>query len=103
MPRVLTITDLHARVDDKEILKGVNLTVEPGKVHALMGPNGSGKSTLASALLGHPKYVVTKGTVQWDGQDVLAMTPDQRARSGLFLAFQYPQSIAGVSLAGFLR
>lgn len=99
----LEIKNLKVRVDGKAILNGVNLTVEPGKVHALMGPNGSGKSTLASSLLGHPKYTVTGGSVKWKGKDLTKLSPDERARSGLFLAFQYPQTIPGVSLAGFLR
>jgi Fe-S cluster assembly ATP-binding protein len=87
----------------KEILKGVDLTVESGQTHAIMGPNGSGKSTLAYAVAGHPKYDVTSGTVTLDGQDVLAMTVDERARAGLFLAMQYPVEVPGVSMANFLR
>jgi Fe-S cluster assembly ATP-binding protein len=103
----LEIKDLHVSVatedGPKEILKGVDLTVESGQTHAIMGPNGSGKSTLAYAVAGHPKYEVTSGTVTLDGQDVLAMTVDERARAGLFLAMQYPVEVPGVSMANFLR
>jgi len=103
----LEIKDLHVSVQTKEgekpILRGVNLTVKSGEIHAVMGPNGSGKSTLASALAGHPKYIVTSGSVTLDGQDVLAMTVDERARAGLFLAMQYPVEVPGVSVANFLR
>jgi Fe-S cluster assembly ATP-binding protein len=103
----LEIRDLHVTVNTdegaKEILKGVDLTVGSGETHAIMGPNGSGKSTLAYSIAGHPKYTVTKGTVTLDGQDVLAMTIDQRARAGLFLAMQYPVEVPGVSVANFLR
>ncbi len=99
----LRIHDLHARVEDREILKGIDLLVEPGKVHALMGPNGSGKSTLALSLTGHPKYAVTEGTVTLDGEDLLALAPDKRARAGLFLSFQYPAAIPGVKVANFLH
>jgi Fe-S cluster assembly ATP-binding protein len=97
------ITDLRVAVDSKQILNGVNLTVKPGEVHALMGPNGSGKSTLANTLLGHPKYEVLGGTVSFHGEDILSLPPDERARRGLFLAFQYPVAIPGVSLGNFLR
>ena len=99
----LTIRDLRVSVDDTEILKGVDLTVSSGKTHAIMGPNGSGKSTLAYSIAGHPKYTVTKGEVDLDGQDVLAMTVDERARAGLFLAMQYPVEVTGVSVSNFLR
>ena len=99
----LLIQDLHVRVEGKEILKGVNLAVPRGEIHALMGPNGSGKSTLAYTLMGHPKYVVTQGQVLWKGESILELPPDERARRGLFLAFQYPTSVPGVSLANFLR
>jgi len=97
------IEDLHVSVEDKPILRGVNLTVQQGEIHALMGPNGSGKSTLANALMGHPKYKITSGRVRFQGEDILALTPDERARKGLFLAFQYPVAIPGVSLGNFLR
>ena len=104
MSEILKITDLHvATPEGKEILKGVNLEIKRGEVHALMGPNGSGKSTLGYAIMGHPGYVVTKGTITLDGQDVLAMEPNQRARAGIFLAFQRPMSIPGVKMADFLR
>ena len=99
----LVIRDLHANVEGKEILKGVDLEVTKGQVHALMGPNGSGKSTLANVLMGHPKYEVTQGSVVFKGQDVLELAPDERAKLGLFLAFQYPVSVSGVSVANFLR
>jgi Fe-S cluster assembly ATP-binding protein len=103
----LEIRDLHVTVgggeDVKEILKGVDLTVESGQTHAIMGPNGSGKSTLAYSIAGHPKYTVTQGSVTLDGQDVLAMTVDERARAGLFLAMQYPVEVPGVSVSNFLR
>ena len=103
----LQISGLHVSIATeegaKEILKGVDLTVESGQTHAIMGPNGSGKSTLAYAIAGHPKYDVTAGSVTLDGQDVLAMTVDERARAGLFLAMQYPVEVPGVSMANFLR
>jgi Fe-S cluster assembly ATP-binding protein len=103
----LEIKDLHVSVttddEDKEILKGVTLTIKDGETHAIMGPNGSGKSTLAYSIAGHPKYKVTSGSVTLDGEDVLAMTVDQRARAGLFLAMQYPVEVPGVSVANFLR
>jgi Fe-S cluster assembly ATP-binding protein len=97
------ITDLHVAADGQEILRGVDLTVGPGEIHALMGPNGSGKSTLASALLGSPEYEVTAGTIHFQGDDITTWTSTDRGRSGLFLAFQYPQAIAGVSVINFLR
>jgi Fe-S cluster assembly ATP-binding protein len=103
----LEIRDLHVSVDTesgpKEILRGVDLTVAGGQTHAIMGPNGSGKSTLAYSIAGHPKYNVTAGTVTLDGEDVLAMTVDERARAGLFLAMQYPVEVPGVSVSNFLR
>lgn len=99
----LKIEDLHVEVEGTEILKGVSLEVKGGEVHALMGPNGSGKSTLAYALAGHPRYEVTQGRVILGGQDLLEMEPDERARAGLFLAFQYPSEISGVTVANFLR
>ncbi|MCO1658829.1 Fe-S cluster assembly ATPase SufC [Pseudonocardia humida] len=103
----LEITGLHVSVaadgGAKEILKGVDLTVRSGETHAIMGPNGSGKSTLAYAIAGHPKYEITAGNVTLDGQDILAMTVDERARAGLFLAMQYPVEVPGVSMANFLR
>ena len=99
----LIVKDLHVTVEGKEILNGINLTVKLGEVCALMGPNGSGKSTLAYALMGHPKYVITKGQVLFEGKDLLAMKPDARARAGMFLSFQYPAEIPGVTVANFLR
>lgn len=99
----LEILDLRVSVEGKEILKGVNLTVEQGQIHALMGPNGSGKSTLAYTLLGHPQYKVVGGQVLFKGQNILELKPDERAHLGLFLAFQYPVPIPGVSVANFLR
>ncbi len=103
MTAVLEIRDLHVSIDGKPILKGVNLTVRQGEVHALMGRNGSGKSTLAYALMGHPAYTVDAGQIIFDGQDVLEMEADERSRAGLFLAFQYPVAVPGVTLANFLR
>jgi len=99
----LEIRDLHASVEGKEILKGIDLTVRQGEIHALMGPNGSGKSTLANVLMGRPGYVVTAGEIRFKGEDVLKLTPDQRAQRGLFLAFQYPTEVPGVSVVNFLR
>ncbi len=99
----LVIKDLHVTVEDKEILKGVNLEIKPGEFHAVMGPNGAGKSTLAQAIMGHPKYEVTKGSVTFDGQDVLEMEVDERAKAGLFLAMQYPSEISGITNSEFLR
>ena len=101
--RGLAIAGLRAAVEGKEILRGIDLTVEPGTVHALMGPNGSGKSTLAFAMTGHPRYDVTAGSVRLDGDDVLGLAPDRRAKLGLFLSFQYPAVIPGVTVANFLR
>jgi len=100
---MLEIKNLHATAGDKEILRGIDLTVNAGEVHAVMGPNGSGKSTLAQVLAGHPAYEVTAGTVTYEGQDLLAMDPEVRAQQGIFLAFQYPVEIPGVSNAYFLR
>jgi Fe-S cluster assembly ATP-binding protein len=100
---LLEIKNLRASVDDKEILKGITLTVKPGEVHAIMGPNGSGKSTLAQVLAGHPAYEVTGGEATFDGQDLLDMEPEERAQAGVFLAFQYPVEIPGVTNAYFLR
>ncbi len=100
---LLTISDLHARVQDKEILKGLNLVVQPGEVHAIMGPNGAGKSTLGNALAGHPKVEVTHGEVLFRGRDLLQLSPEERAGEGLFLAFQYPVEIPGVNNMYFLR
>jgi len=99
----LVIEDLHASVDGKEILRGVNLQITKGRVHALMGPNGSGKSTRANVLMGHPKYQVTRGRIRFKGQDILGLSTDERARLGIFLAFQYPISVPGVPVANFLR
>ncbi len=101
--RELLIKNLHVNVGDREILKGINLSITPGTVHAIMGPNGSGKSTLAYALMGHPGYQVTQGEVLVDGVNVTEMTPNARAKEGLFLAFQYPHTIPGVTMANFLR
>ncbi|HEY0734280.1 MAG TPA: Fe-S cluster assembly ATPase SufC [Herpetosiphonaceae bacterium] len=101
----LEIRDLHVQIEgeDKEILKGINLTVEAGKIHAIMGPNGSGKSTLAYTLAGHPRYEVTEGEVLYQGENVLDLEPDERSKLGIFLAFQYPVAVAGVTVANFLR
>src|SRR5688572_17660905 len=100
---MITVKNLHASVDGKEILKGINLTVNAGEVHAIMGPNGSGKSSLSSVLAGRENYEVTEGSVDFDGKDLLDMSPEDRAREGLFLAFQYPVEIPGVSNINFLR
>lgn len=99
----LSIKDLHVSIEGKEILKGVNLEIKGGEIHAIMGPNGTGKSTLSSAIMGHPKYEVTSGSITLDGQNVLEMGVDERARAGLFLAMQYPSEINGVTNADFLR
>ena len=99
----LEIIDLHVSIDGNEIIKGLNLTMRRGEIHALMGPNGTGKSTLAYAVMGHPNYTITKGDVILDGESVLDMAPDERSRAGIFLAFQYPVSIPGVTVANFLR
>ena len=100
---LLEVKNLHVAVDGKQILKGLDLAVNKGEVHAIMGPNGSGKSTLARALSGHPEYEVTGGTVRFEGRDLLEMDPDTRAREGIFMAFQYPVEIAGVNNAYFLK
>ena len=99
----LEIRDLEARVEGKDILRGIDLTIRQGETHALMGPNGSGKSTLANVLLGRPGYTVTKGDVEFNGESILTLRPDQRAQRGLFLAFQYPTEVPGVSVVNFLR
>jgi len=99
----LEINDLRISIGEKPIVKGLNLTIKQGEVHAIMGPNGTGKSTLAKAIAGHPDYTITGGDVLLDGKSILTMAPDERARAGLFLAFQYPSEIPGVSIANFLR
>ena len=100
---MLDIRDLHASIGDTEILKGISLSVDAGEIHAIMGPNGSGKSTLAQVLAGHPAYTVTGGTVTYDGEDLFELDPEERAQKGIFLAFQYPVEIPGVTNAYFLR
>jgi Fe-S cluster assembly ATP-binding protein len=99
----LAVRDLHVSVEGKEILKGLNLEVRKGEIHALMGPNGSGKSTFANTLMGHPRYEVTAGDILFKGESILEMEPEERSRAGLFMAFQYPVAIPGVSVANFLR
>ena len=99
----LVIKNLHVNIEDKEILKGVDLTIKQGEIHAIMGPNGTGKSTLAYTLMGHPNYEVTAGEVWFKGQNILDLAPDERSRLGMFLAFQYPVAIPGVTVANFLR
>ena len=99
----MEIIDLHAGIEDKEILHGINLTVRPGEIHAVMGPNGAGKSTLGSVLAGRPDYTVTSGSVLFNGKDLLAMTPEERSWEGLFLSFQYPIEIPGVSITNFMK
>ena len=103
MSSTLEIKDLHVSIEDKEILKGVNLTINTGEVHAIMGPNGTGKSTLSSAIMGHPSYEVTQGEVLLDGVNILELEVDERAKAGLFLAMQYPSEITGVTNADFMR
>jgi Fe-S cluster assembly ATP-binding protein len=100
---MLKIENLHVEVDGNEIVKGLDLVVDRGELHAIMGPNGSGKSTLANVLMGHPRYEVTEGSVTFEGEDVLELEPDERAKMGMFLAFQYPSEVPGVSVANFLR
>jgi len=100
---MLKIENLHVEIDGSEIIKGLNLEVGQGEIHAIMGPNGSGKSTLANVLMGHPRYEVTEGSVSFFGQDVFELEPDERAKLGMFLAFQYPSEVPGVSVANFLR
>lgn len=100
---MLEIKDLHASIDGKEILKGINLSINPGEVHAIMGPNGSGKSTLSSVLVGNPAFEVTKGSITFNGKNVLEMSPEDRSREGMFLSFQYPVEIPGVSMVNFMR
>jgi len=99
----LEIKNLHVKIEDKEILKGLSLTIKQGEIHAIMGPNGTGKSTLAYTLMGHPNYVVTEGEIHFKGKNVLELEPDERSRAGIFLAFQYPVAIPGVTVANFLR
>src|SRR5581483_382858 len=103
MAALLEIKDLRVEIEGKSILSGVDLTVRKGEIHALMGPNGSGKSTLSNVLMGHPKYVVTGGKILFDGKDLTALKPHERAKQGIFLAFQYPTAIPGVTVANFLR
>ncbi|HEX2913099.1 MAG TPA: ATP-binding cassette domain-containing protein [Chloroflexia bacterium] len=100
---ILQIKDVHVNVDDKEIIKGVSLDVKPGEVHVIMGPNGSGKSTLSNAIMGHPRYTVTQGEIIFQGENIVGLSPDRRARRGLFLAFQNPLAVPGVSVSNFLR
>lgn len=103
MAKELVVTDLHVNVDDKEIIKGVSITIRQGEVHAIMGPNGSGKSTLSAAIMGHPRYTITGGDITFDGASILELPADRRARRGLFLAFQHPMAVPGVNVSNFLR
>lgn len=103
MKNILEITNLHVSVENEEILKGVDLTVRSGETHIIMGPNGSGKSTLCYAVMGHPRFLITQGTVKFNGRDILDLPTDKRARLGLFLGFQYPQEVSGVTFGNFLR
>lgn len=100
---MLQIKNLHANINGKEILKGINLTVKPGEIHAIMGPNGSGKSTLASVLVGNPAFEVTEGEITFNGKDIMELSPEDRSREGMFLSFQYPVEIPGVSMVNFMR
>ena len=100
---MLEIKNLHAQVEGKEILKGIDLTIRDGEIHAVMGTNGAGKSTLSNVIVGHPKYEVTEGSITFNGQDLLAMTPEERSHAGIFLSFQLPVEIAGVSMTNFMR
>jgi len=100
---ILEIINLHVEVENKEILKGINLNLEIGKINALMGPNGSGKSTLVNTIMGHPKYIVTKGKILYEGKEITKLSPDKRAKLGIFLSFQYPREISGVTVSKFLK
>src|SRR5579871_6964838 len=104
MKNALVINNLHVQTTEgKKILNGISLTIKKGEIHAVMGPNGGGKSTLAQALMGHPGYIITQGTISLNGTDITSLTPDQRAKHGLFLGFQYPVEVSGVSFGSFLR
>ncbi len=100
---LLNIKDLHASVDDKAIIKGLNLTINKGEVHVIMGPNGGGKSTLSNVIMGHPKYEVTEGSIELEGEDILELAANERAKKGLFLSFQYPEEVEGITVENFLR
>ena len=99
----LVIKNLHAKIDNKEILKGVDLTIHTGEMHAIMGPNGTGKSTLSAVIMGNPKYIVTEGSITLDGEDLLSMSVDERSRKGIFLAMQYPNEITGITNSDFIK